>query len=69
MSEPSSVLQIRGLTRRFGGLTAVDHFDVDVNDEDGCFELLRRMAKQNGLKPTDCEIDVKTGRTKKTYRM
>jgi ABC-type branched-subunit amino acid transport system ATPase component len=25
------VLEIRGLTRRFGGLTAVDHFDVDVN--------------------------------------
>lgn len=32
MSEPTPVLQIRGLTRRFGGLTAVDHFDVDVND-------------------------------------
>jgi branched-chain amino acid transport system permease protein len=32
VSEPSPVLQIRGLTRRFGGLTAVDHFDVDVND-------------------------------------
>ncbi|TME48043.1 MAG: ATP-binding cassette domain-containing protein, partial [Chloroflexi bacterium] len=31
MSEPSAVLQIRGLTRRFGGLTAVDRFDVDVN--------------------------------------
>jgi branched-chain amino acid transport system permease protein len=25
------VLEIRGLTRRFGGLTAVDHFDVAVN--------------------------------------
>src|SRR5438132_4074345 len=25
-------LQIRGLTRRFGGLTAVDSFDVDVNE-------------------------------------
>jgi branched-chain amino acid transport system ATP-binding protein len=25
-------LQIRGLTRRFGGLTAVDRFDVDVNE-------------------------------------
>jgi branched-chain amino acid transport system permease protein len=32
VSEPSPVLQIRGLTRRFGGLTAVDHFDVDVNE-------------------------------------
>jgi branched-chain amino acid transport system permease protein len=27
-----AVLEIRGLTRRFGGLTAVDHFDVDVNE-------------------------------------
>ena len=25
-------LEIRGLTRRFGGLTAVDRFDVDVNE-------------------------------------
>jgi branched-chain amino acid transport system ATP-binding protein len=32
VSQPTPVLQIRGLTRRFGGLTAVDHFDVDVND-------------------------------------
>ena len=27
-----NVLQIRDLTRRFGGLTAVDHFEVDVNE-------------------------------------
>jgi branched-chain amino acid transport system permease protein len=27
-----AVLEIRGLTRRFGGLTAVDHFDADVNE-------------------------------------
>jgi ABC-type branched-subunit amino acid transport system ATPase component len=26
------ILEIRGLTRRFGGLTAVDRFDVDVNE-------------------------------------
>jgi branched-chain amino acid transport system permease protein len=32
MSEPSSILEIRGLTRRFGGLTAVDGLDLDVND-------------------------------------
>jgi branched-chain amino acid transport system permease protein len=32
MSEPGSILEIRGLTRRFGGLTAVDGLDVDVND-------------------------------------
>jgi branched-chain amino acid transport system permease protein len=32
VSEPTPILQIRGLTRRFGGLTAVDHFDVDVNE-------------------------------------
>ena len=32
MSEPGSVLEIRGLTRRFGGLTAVDGLDIDVND-------------------------------------
>src|SRR2546421_10648105 len=27
-----SVWETRGLTRRFGGLTAVDRFDVDVNE-------------------------------------
>jgi len=32
VSEPTPILQIRGLSRRFGGLTAVDHFDVDVNE-------------------------------------
>ena len=32
MSDRQPVLQIRGLTRRFGGLTAVDRFDVDVNE-------------------------------------
>lgn len=31
MSGGTPILQIRGLTRRFGGLTAVDRFDVDVN--------------------------------------
>ena len=31
MSEPGNILQIRGLTRRFGGLTAVDGLDVDIN--------------------------------------
>jgi len=32
VSGPKAVLEIRGLTRRFGGLTAVDRFDVDVNE-------------------------------------
>jgi branched-chain amino acid transport system permease protein len=32
VSGQKAVLEIRGLTRRFGGLTAVDHFDVDVNE-------------------------------------
>ena len=32
MSGRAAVLEIRGLTRRFGGLTAVDRFDVDVNE-------------------------------------
>jgi ABC-type branched-subunit amino acid transport system ATPase component len=31
VSGRKAVLEIRGLTRRFGGLTAVDHFDIDVN--------------------------------------
>lgn len=31
MSQPSPVLQLRGVTMRFGGLTAVDAFDIDVN--------------------------------------
>ena len=32
MSGGAAVLEIRGLTRRFGGLTAVDNFDVDVKE-------------------------------------
>ncbi|HEV3095982.1 MAG TPA: ABC transporter ATP-binding protein [Candidatus Dormibacteraeota bacterium] len=32
MNQRPVSLQIRGLTRRFGGLTAVDRFDVDVNE-------------------------------------
>ena len=32
MSGGAAVLEIRGLTRRFGGLTAVDNFDVDVRE-------------------------------------
>jgi ABC-type branched-subunit amino acid transport system ATPase component len=32
MSGRRAALEIRGLTRRFGGLTAVDRFDVDVNE-------------------------------------
>jgi branched-chain amino acid transport system permease protein len=32
VSETGSILEIRGLTRRFGGLTAVDGLDVDIND-------------------------------------
>src|SRR2546430_11257165 len=32
VSGRKAVLEIRGLTRRFGGLTAVDRFDVDVNE-------------------------------------
>ena len=46
-----------------------DDVDVDANDPDDCLDLLRRTAKRNRLKPTDCEITVKTGRTTKTYRM
>jgi len=32
VSGGAAVLEIRGLTRRFGGLTAVDNFDVDVRE-------------------------------------
>jgi branched-chain amino acid transport system permease protein len=31
MREPGTILQIKGLTRRFGGLTAVDGLDIEVN--------------------------------------
>ena len=31
MTDRTPVLQVRGLTRNFGGLAAVDRFDVDVN--------------------------------------
>jgi hypothetical protein len=65
-----SRVQLRELTRR--GPKSVEtamNVDVDVNDEDGCLEVLRRMAKQKGLKPGDCELMVKTGRHSKTYRV
>lgn len=55
-----------------GGTRTVEkanNVDIDANDEDDCFEMLRRMAKRNGLKPTDCEISVRTGWTSKTYRV
>jgi len=45
---------------------------VDVLDEEDCIELLRRMAKQNGVKASDCELTVKggsNGRTTRTYRL
>jgi branched-chain amino acid transport system permease protein len=32
MSQGAAVLEIRGLSRRFGGLTAVDGLDIDVNE-------------------------------------
>jgi ABC-type branched-subunit amino acid transport system ATPase component len=32
VSARAPILEIRGLTRRFGGLTAVDHFDVEVHE-------------------------------------
>jgi branched-chain amino acid transport system permease protein len=32
VSGRTPILEIRGLTRGFGGLTAVDHFEVDVNE-------------------------------------
>jgi branched-chain amino acid transport system permease protein len=32
VSGQTAILEIRGLTRRFGGLTAVDNFDVAVNE-------------------------------------
>lgn len=66
----ASTVVLRELLRR--GTRTVERADnvaVDVRDEDDCLELLRRMAKRHGLKPTDCEINVKTGRHNKTYRM
>lgn len=66
----SSHVVVRELLRR-GMKRTVERgdFDVDSKDEDGCLELLRRIAKRNGVKATDCEITVKTVRTTKTYRM
>jgi len=32
MIEGSSILQLRGITKNFGGLTAVDHIDLDVGE-------------------------------------
>ncbi|HEX9095516.1 MAG TPA: ABC transporter ATP-binding protein, partial [Candidatus Dormibacteraeota bacterium] len=32
MTSDEAVLEIRGLMRRFGGLTAVDSLDVSVNE-------------------------------------
>lgn len=56
----------RGMTRTVESASDVD---VDAKDPDACLDLLRAMAKRHRLKPADCEITVKTGRTTKTYRM
>jgi hypothetical protein len=66
----TSYVALRELLRR--GTRTVEsapNVDVDVKDSDACLELLRVMAKRHGLKPSDCELTVKTGRTTKTYRM
>jgi hypothetical protein len=42
---------------------------VDVADEDECLELLKRMAKRHGLKPTECQLTVKTGRKWEHFRL
>lgn len=42
---------------------------VDQGDEDECLDLLKRMAKRHGLKPTECELTVKTGTKSRSYRL
>ena len=49
--ERVSLLSLRGLTRRFGGLTAVDNIDLDL----GQGELVSIIGP-NGAGKTTCSI-------------
>jgi branched-chain amino acid transport system ATP-binding protein len=57
-TEPEPILQVRGLTRRFGGLTAVDHVDLTVRPD-----TVRAVIGPNGAGKTTL-LDLVTGFTK-----
>jgi hypothetical protein len=42
---------------------------VDANDEYGCEGLLIQMARRNRRAPASCELQVKSGRTTRKYRV
>ncbi len=48
-AQASSLLQVRGLTRRFGGLTAVDHVDLDIGQGE-----IHGLIGPNGSGKTTC---------------
>jgi hypothetical protein len=65
----TSWVQLRELNHRHSNaVESADNITIDVNDEDDCENLLRKMAKRHGLRPSDCELVVKTGRKSRTYR-
>lgn len=47
----------------------VDNPPFGPGDADAARELLRRLAKENGVKPESCEIFVRDGRRMETYRL
>lgn len=60
---------LREVTRHNRLVKRVDGVLVDARDEDDCEELLRRLAKQHGVKAGDCELTVKSGITTRKYRV
>lgn len=65
----ASRVELRELGRRGSTHVETTEAEVDSRDSDDCLDLLRRMAKRHGLKPTECELVVKTGWTARTYRL
>lgn len=65
----ASTVDLRELGR--WGSTRIEQTEVsvDVRDEDACLDLLRRMAKRHGKRPSDCELIVKTGIRSERYRL
>lgn len=60
---------LREVTRHNRLVEHVEGVVVDISDEDECAELLRRLAKQNDVRPRDCELTVKAGIKTRTYRV
>lgn len=65
----ASRVELRELGRRGSTRVELTEASIDVRDEYDCLDLLARMAKRHGKRPSDCELIVKTGIRSKTYRL